>query len=152
MPYVYQAVFPPDTRRALTIIKNIVYYIRNQQDATLAVSFISLWGHPHDGTPSSIQLSHSVHLCLLASNTALFRAPNERESLRTPRLPNPPTNQWQSRLACRNPDKRGQSRLRTFIERSHQVRSTSRRKRLRPTARPRCLVDLAVHHSAEHHT
>ena len=36
---------------------------------------IYLWGHPHDGTPSSSQLSRSVHLCLLASNTALFRAP-----------------------------------------------------------------------------
>jgi hypothetical protein len=34
-----------------------------------------LWGHPHDGTSSSNQLSCTVHLCLLASNTALFRAP-----------------------------------------------------------------------------
>ena len=38
-------------------------------------SFVTVWGHPHDGTPSSIQLSRSVHLCLLARNTALFRAP-----------------------------------------------------------------------------
>ena len=37
-----------------------------------------LWGHPHDGTSSSIQLSRSLHLCLLTSNTALFRAPTSK--------------------------------------------------------------------------
>ena len=36
---------------------------------------IQVWGHPHDSTSSSIQLSRSPHLCLLASNAALFRAP-----------------------------------------------------------------------------
>ena len=35
-----------------------------------------MWGHQHDGTSSSIQLSRSLHLCLLASNVALFRAPS----------------------------------------------------------------------------
>ena len=92
----------------------------------------SVWGHPHNGTPSSIQLSRSVHLCLLASP---FQGPNERESLRRPRLPNLPTNQWQSRLAGRNPDKRRESRLRTFIQRSHQVRSTSTQQEGRGYAR-----------------
>jgi len=33
----------------------------------------SVWGHPHVGTSSSSHLSRSVHLCLLARNTALFR-------------------------------------------------------------------------------
>jgi len=91
-----------------------------------------MWGLPHNGTPSSIQLSRSVHLCLLASP---FQGPNERESLRRPRLPNLPTNQWQSRLAGRNPDKRRESRLRTFIQRSHQVRSTSTQQEGRDYAR-----------------
>ena len=36
---------------------------------------IDLWGHPHDGTHSSSQLSRLVHLRLLVSKTALFRAP-----------------------------------------------------------------------------
>ena len=63
-------------------------------------SEFNMWGLPHNGTPSSIQLSRSVHLCLLASP---FQGPNERESLRRPRLPNLPTNQWQSRLTGRNP-------------------------------------------------
>ena len=74
---------------------------------------IGLWGLPHNGTPSSIQLSRSVHLCLLASP---FQGPNERESLSRPRLTNLPTNEWQSRLAGRNPDKRREFRLRTFID------------------------------------
>jgi len=34
-----------------------------------------MWGHPHGSTSSSIQLSRSLHICLLASKAALFRAP-----------------------------------------------------------------------------
>jgi hypothetical protein len=50
----------------------IKYY--NTKAAALPIVLKQLCGHPHDGTSSSIQLSRSVHLCLLASNTALFRA------------------------------------------------------------------------------
>jgi len=36
---------------------------------------MDMWGHPHDGTPSSSHLSRSVHLCLLPNYTAPFQGP-----------------------------------------------------------------------------
>jgi len=73
--------------------------------------------------------------------------------------PTMPTTLWQSRLANRNPHKNRPPSRPKFIQRSHQEESSSRydkrtwpsrRKKLHPAAQPRCLMDRALHHSAEH--
>ena len=114
-----------------------------------------MWGHPHDGTPSSSQLSRSVHLCLLASNTALFRAPTSEShyaghACQICQLTNGRAG-WPAEIRIKEGSPDHEHSFNALVKyRAHQESST-RRKRLRLTARPRCLVDRALHHSAEHH-
>ena len=126
---------------------------------------MGMWGHPHVSASSTIQLSRTIHLSLslFASQAALFRDPTSGShyashacSLSKPRLlvkPATQASQRQSKQTSWVRDKmRPPSRssfIRSLIQalNAHHIkRHISRRKKQRQTARPRCLVDRALHH------
>jgi hypothetical protein len=112
------------------------------------ISFLSQQ-HSHCLAPASAPLQKQPFSGAPANGPFCL---NERKSLRKPRLPHLPTNQWQSRLASRNPDKRGQSKQWAFIQRSCQVPSTSRQERRNYTRLPGHDASWTGHYIAQQNT
>jgi hypothetical protein len=153
----------------LDFCRQVVTEVTKTQCSDRSSWLIVVWGHPHSSSPSSISfslhitaaLSRCLHHCL-ATKMALCK----RDYLSRPRLPTPPPNQWQGQPESRTQNKRGefseqhhqfiasvQQFTPTLVKLTHQSRQlsgVSRRRKLRLAARPRCLVDWAQQHPAEH--